>query len=212
MWYLLGASLSADKGRGDEGTGETTEIRRAEMDSLEIDEDKPELVAKAINRRRIINLNSGDDGSRFEMTERFKPKHMQEEVGRLRKKVPRWHHGHVGRGNRLLEPASLRKQKRKRQRHRSIVPVASTSEIGPVERAPGRRATAMVGDGTVVSFAVLSRVGGSESNGSVAKRGPGCKGTRVFATFCATSRRFATQNTVSKGLVPQHKTGCENGI
>ena len=113
--------------------------------------------------------------------------------------------------NRLLEPASLREQKDKRQRPRSIVLVASTSEIGPLERAPGRRATAMVEDGIIVSFAVLSRVGVSESNGSVAKRGPGCKGTRFFATFCATSRRFATQSTVSKGLALQHKMGCENG-
>ncbi len=127
------------------------------------------------------------------------------------KKVPRWHHGHVGRGNRLMEPASLREQKGKRQRHRSIVPLASATEIVSMERAPRRRATAMVEGGIIMRFAVLSRVGGSESNGSVAKRGPGCKGTRFFATFCATSRRFATRNTVSIGLVPQHKTKCGNG-
>ena len=203
----------ADNRRGDEGTGETTEIRRAGMDALEIDEDVPESVARAINRRAISNLNDGDDGSRSGTPERFKTKHMQEEVGRgFAKKVPRWHHGHVGRGKRLMGPASLREQKDKRQRHRSIVPAASISEIGSLERALGRRATAMVEDGIIMSFAVLSRVGGSESNGSVAKRGPGCKGTRFFATFCATSRCFATRNTVSNGLVPQHKTGCENGI
>ena len=85
-WCLLGASLSADKGRGDEGIGKTTEIRRAGMDSLEIDEDVPESVARAINRRTKSNLNDGDDGSRSETPERFKMKHMQEEVGRLRKK------------------------------------------------------------------------------------------------------------------------------
>ena len=111
----------------------------------------------------------------------------------------------------MMGPASLREQKDKRQRHRSIVPAASISEIGSLERALGRRATAMVEDGIIMSFAVLSRVGGSESNGSVAKRGPGCKGTRFFATFCATSRCFATRNTVSNGLVPQHKTECGNG-
>ena len=38
-WPLLGVSLSADNGRGDEGTGETTEMRRAGMDPLEIDEE-----------------------------------------------------------------------------------------------------------------------------------------------------------------------------
>ena len=85
-WFLLGASLSADKGRGDEGKGQTTEIRRAGMDSLEIDEDEPEPAARAINRRPIINLNGGDDGSRSETPETFKAKHMQQEVGRLRKK------------------------------------------------------------------------------------------------------------------------------
>ena len=61
-WSLLRVSLSADNGRGDEETGETTEIRRAGMDSLEIDEDVPESVARAINRRAISNLNgSGDE-------------------------------------------------------------------------------------------------------------------------------------------------------
>ena len=84
------------------------------MDSLEIVEDVPESVARAINRRPIITLNDGDDESSSDTPERFKAKHMQEEVGRLRKKVPRWHHGHVGRGNRLLEPAGLREQKDKR--------------------------------------------------------------------------------------------------
>ena len=54
-WSMLGASLSADNGRGDEGTGETTEIRRAGMDSLEIDEDVQESVARAINQRPMIN-------------------------------------------------------------------------------------------------------------------------------------------------------------
>ena len=92
-WSLLGVSLSADNGRGDEETGETTEIRRAGMDSLEIDEDVPESVAGAINRRTINNLNGGDDGGHSETPETFKARHMQEEVGRLRKKsstvVPR---------------------------------------------------------------------------------------------------------------------------
>ena len=115
------------------------------------------------------------------------------------KKVPRWHHGHVGRGNRLLEPASLREQKDKRQRHRSIVPVASVTEIVSMERAPRRRATAMVEDGIVKFFAVLSRVGGSDTLDKVAKSVPGCKGISENATFRATSRRFATQNTVAKG-------------
>ena len=56
------------------------------MDSLEIDEDVPESVAGAINRRTINNLNGGDDGGHSETPETFKAKHMQEEVGRLRKK------------------------------------------------------------------------------------------------------------------------------
>ena len=55
-------------------------------------------------------------------------------------------------------PVGLREQensqKNKRQRHRSIVPIASIAEIVSVERAPGRRATAMVEDGTVKFFAV----------------------------------------------------------
>ena len=97
----------ADNRRGDEGTGETTEIRRAGMDALEIDEGAPESAARAINRRKIINLNGGDDGGSSETPETFKAKHMQEEVGRLRKKVPRWHHGHVRREDRLLRPAGL---------------------------------------------------------------------------------------------------------
>ena len=86
-WCLLGASLSADKGRGDEWTGETTEIRRAGMDSLEIDKDAPESAARAINRRLIIISNDGDDDSSSDTPERFKTKHMQEEVGRLRKRM-----------------------------------------------------------------------------------------------------------------------------
>ena len=152
-------SLLADNRRGDEGTGETTEIRRAGMDALEIDEGAPESAARAINRRKIINLNGGDDGGSSETPETFKAKHMQEEVGRLRRKsstvAPR---SYVRRENRLLEPASLREQKDTRQRHRSIVSVAFAADFGPVERAPGRRATAMVEDGIVKDFAVLSRV------------------------------------------------------
>ena len=95
------------------------------------------------------------------------------------KKVPRWRHGHVGRGNRLLRPAGLQEQKDIRQRHRSIVPVASTSDIGPVERAPGRRATAMVEDGicavfcrTVPRWRGLSRMDRLQNAVPVAK-GPG---------------------------------------
>ena len=104
-------------------------------------------------------LERRDHGGSSEMPETFKAKHMQEEVwAGFEKKVPRWHHGHVRRENRLLRPAGLREQKDTRQRHRSIVSVASTSKIGPVERAPGRRATAMVEDGIVKDFAVLSRV------------------------------------------------------
>ena len=85
-WCLLGASLSADNGHGGVGTGETNEIRRAGMNSLEIDEDVPESVARAINRWPIIISNDGDDDSSSDTPERFKTKHMQEEVGRLRKK------------------------------------------------------------------------------------------------------------------------------
>lgn len=39
---------------------------------------------------------------------------------------------------------------------------------------------------------------GFESIGSVAKRGPGCKGTRFCATFCATSTSNATRRTSSE--------------
>ena len=124
------------------------------MDALEIDENVPESAAGAINRRPIIKLNDSDDGGSFETPETFKAKHMQEEVGRLRKKVPRWHHGHVRRENRLLRPAGLREQKGTRQRIRSIVSVAFAADIGPLGRAPGRRATAMVEDGIVKDFAV----------------------------------------------------------
>ena len=57
-------------------------------------------------------------------------------------------------------PESVARAIDKRQRHRSIVPVASVTEIVSMERAPRRRATAMVEDGIVKFFAVLSRVGG----------------------------------------------------
>ena len=77
MWSLLGVSLSADNGDGDEGTGETIEIRKAEMDSLEIDEEEPGSVDRAINRRKIITLSDGDDGSSSDKPERSKTKHMQ---------------------------------------------------------------------------------------------------------------------------------------
>ena len=60
------------------------------MDSLEINEDAPKYAAKVINRRPIITLDDSDDGSCSETPETFKRKHMQEEVGRLRKKVPQY--------------------------------------------------------------------------------------------------------------------------
>ena len=66
--------------------GVATETRRAGIDALEIDEDVPESAAKATNRRSINYLNDRDDGSRSETPEMFKAKHMQEELGRLRKK------------------------------------------------------------------------------------------------------------------------------
>ena len=87
------------------------------MDSLESDKDVPESADKHTNRWPMIKLNDGDDDSHSETPDTLKAKHMQEEVGRLRKKVPRWYHSHVDRGNRLLEHASLREQKDKRQRH-----------------------------------------------------------------------------------------------
>ena len=65
---------------------ETTEIRRAGVDALEIDEDVPESAARALNRWTINNLNDGDDGGSSETPETLKAKHMQEEMGRLRKK------------------------------------------------------------------------------------------------------------------------------
>ena len=69
-----------DNRRGGEGTRETTEIRRAGVDALEIDEDVPESAARALNRWTINNLNDGDDGGSSETPETFKAKHMQEEV------------------------------------------------------------------------------------------------------------------------------------
>ena len=39
-----------------------------------------------VSRQQATNLNNGDDGSCSETPERFKTKHMQEEVGLLRKK------------------------------------------------------------------------------------------------------------------------------
>ena len=86
---LLGVSQSVDNGRGDEATGETTEIRRAGMDSLEIDEDVPESVDRAINRWAISKINDSDDDSCSETPETFKAKHMQEEMGRLHTRSPR---------------------------------------------------------------------------------------------------------------------------
>ena len=48
-------------------------IRRVGVDGLQIDEDMPESVAKAINRRETSNTNSGGDGSDSEMTRRCRP-------------------------------------------------------------------------------------------------------------------------------------------
>ena len=52
-------------GRNDRDTGRY----RAEMDSLEIDEEEPGSVDRAINRRKIITLSDGDDGSSSDMPE-----------------------------------------------------------------------------------------------------------------------------------------------
>ena len=141
------------------------------------------MVDKQLERR--------DDGGSPETPETFKAKHIQEEVGRLRRKsstvAPR---SYVRRENRLLEPAGLREQKDTRQRHRSIVSAASTTENVPLGRAPGRRATAMVEDGIVKDFAVLHALQVESSQSRVAKSVPGCTGTRFCATFCATSTRL----------------------
>ena len=59
------------------------------MDALEIDEEVPESVARAINRRKIITLSDGGDGSSSGKPERSKAKHMQEEMGRLHTRSPR---------------------------------------------------------------------------------------------------------------------------
>ena len=53
------------------------------MVSIEIDEDEPESVDRAINRRTMSKLNDGDDDSRSETPKMFKAKHTQEEMGRL---------------------------------------------------------------------------------------------------------------------------------
>ena len=85
------------------------------MDALEIDEGVPESAVRTINRRRPrLQMNDGVDGSRSKTPEMFKVKPMQKEFGRLLKKVPRRHHGHVNRGIRLLRPASSQEQKGKR--------------------------------------------------------------------------------------------------
>ena len=70
----------------------------------------------------------------------------------------------------------------------------------------------MVEDGIVKDFAHTfsrcrsSRVESSQSR--VAKSVPGCKGTRYFATFCATVTRFATRDTVKKGLILNELVQC----
>ena len=61
-------------------------------------------------------------------------------------------------------------------------------------------------------LAVLSRVEGFQSNWSVANRDPGCKGNRIFATFLATSRQFATRDTVSDRLRTTRKTDKTSGM
>ena len=81
------------------------------------------------------------------------------------------------------------------------------ADVGPVERVSGRSAILMVGDGIVKFFAILRlafihALEGFESIGSVAKRGPGCKGTSFFATFFATEGHFTTQDTVSERPTP----------
>ena len=129
-------------------------------------------------------------------------------MGRLRKKVPRWCYGHVCRENRLLQPAGLREQKDTRQRRRSIVSVAFAADVGPLGRAPGRRATAMVEDGIVKDFAVLHALQVESSQSRVAKSVPGCKGTRYFATFCATSTRLQPKIRWKKGLILNELVQC----
>ena len=81
-----------------------------------------------------------------------------------------------------------------------------------MERAPGRRATAMVEDGIVKDFAVLHALQVESSQSRVAKSVPGCIGTRYFATFCATVTRFATRNTVKKGLILNELVQCGRRI
>ena len=88
-------------------TGEITKIRRAGIDSLESDKDVPESADKDTNWRPIIKLNDGDDDSHSETPETFKAKHMQEEMGGLRTKIPRWYHGHVDHRTRLLRLAGF---------------------------------------------------------------------------------------------------------
>ena len=131
------------------------------------------------------------------------------------KKVPRRHHNHVNRGNRLLRPAGLREQKGNRQRHRSIVPIASTGEIVSVERAPGRRATAMVEYGIVKFFAVLSRV---HARWRVLSRMdrlqnaiPVAKGPGFLQLSVQLQRVLQPAVPSQKGLARCKKMGCENG-
>ena len=77
------------------------------MDSPESDKDVPKSADKDTNRRPMIKLIDGDDDSHSETPDTLKAKHMQEEVGQLRKKVPRWCHGHVDHRTRLLRHAGF---------------------------------------------------------------------------------------------------------
>ena len=66
-----------------------------------------------------------------------------------------------------------------------------------------------IGECSLPYFHVLK---GLQSNWSVANRDPGCKGNRIFATFLATSRQFATRDTVSDRLRTTRKTDKTSGM
>ena len=127
------------------------------MDALEIDEEVPESVARAINQRKITPLNDGDDGISSDTPERFKTKHIQEEVGRLRKKsstvAPR------SCGSRESPSAACRLAGT--ERYTAKTPIDRAGSVYQRDRSSGAR-TGTPGDGhgcgrCCVSFAVLSK-------------------------------------------------------
>ena len=117
-------------------------------------------------------------------------RHIQCEMGRLWKhKSQRRYHVHVCRGDRLLRRAGSRET----DRYTLEGPNHHANRVDGRGWASGAYFGALaivmvVGGICECSLQYFHALNGFQSNRSVAKVDPGCKGNRIFATFLATSR------------------------